>query len=404
MTALDWALLITACLAFGALMLPRLRTSRLWEATVTPLASIIGSGFLIIAPLLGYLVGGYAYLAMAFLVVLAYLIGATIRYNILNEERLYEGGADCWINRLEDAAAFFLAIAYLISVAFYLRLLSAFLFEAVGGRSLLGENLLTTVLLLSIGLVGLFRGLNGMELLEKYSVSVKMAIIAALLLGLVVYNFNVRDTLALAGLEPGAVEWNFDLLRYLAGFVLVVQGFETSKYLGEKYTAQERVRSMRIAQIVAGVVYVVFVWLARPLLVGLNHEHINETAIIDLTRQVALVLPTLLIVGAVMSQFSAGVADTVGAGELLSYTSRHRFPARWGFLAVALASIALVWSANVLEIITYASRAFALYYLTQALVAVRTAYRLHQWRKLSLYGLVTAGLVFVVFFAIPVEG
>ena len=200
------------------------------------------------------------------------------------------------------------------------------------------------------------------------------------------------------------MEWNFDLLRYLAGFVLVVQGFETSKYLGEKYTAQERVRSMRIAQIVAGVVYVVFVWLARPLLVGLNHEHINETAIIDLTRQVALVLPTLLIVGAVMSQFSAGVADTVGAGELLSYTSRHRFPARWGFLAVALASIALVWSANVLEIITYASRAFALYYLTQALVAVRTAYRLHQWRKLSLYGLVTAGLVFVVFFAIPVEG
>ncbi len=400
MTQLDALLLAVALGTFALLMVPRLRIHRLWQATVTPLASIIGSGFLIIAPLLGHLVGSYAHLAMTLLVLAAYLIGSAIRYNILNEEVLFEGGGDRWINGMEDLSALFLAIAYLISVAFYLRLLASFLFAGFGVRSILGENLLTSVLLVGIGLTGLLRGLNGMELLEKYSVSAKLAIIAALLWGLFAYDWG--NGFVVPAREPP--RWTFLTLRYLAGFVLVVQGFETSKYLGEKYTGRERVTSMRLAQGVAGVIYVLFIWLARPLLTGLENVQLQETAIIDLTRRISPILPSMLIVGALMSQFSAGVADTVGAGELLAYTSRHRFPARWGFLLVALASLALIWSANVFEIITLASRAFALYYLTQALVAVRTAYRKGEWLSVSLYGAVAAGLLFVVLFAVPVEG
>ena len=46
------ALMLAAYLAFSK----RLSTSSSWKATVTPLASIMGSGFLVSAPLLGGIV------------------------------------------------------------------------------------------------------------------------------------------------------------------------------------------------------------------------------------------------------------------------------------------------------------------------------------------------------------
>jgi len=51
-------LIMGGCIAL--LFLPALRNSDDWRATVTPLASIIGSGFLVVAPLLGYAVGSSA--------------------------------------------------------------------------------------------------------------------------------------------------------------------------------------------------------------------------------------------------------------------------------------------------------------------------------------------------------
>ena len=56
--------------------------SSLWRATVTPLASIIGSGFLVLAPILVYAYGSKAPLVMGALVLGAYLFGSAIRFNI----------------------------------------------------------------------------------------------------------------------------------------------------------------------------------------------------------------------------------------------------------------------------------------------------------------------------------
>ena len=49
----------------------RLTASSNWKATITPLASIMGSGFLVSAPLLAGIVGNLALLCMAMLLVLA---------------------------------------------------------------------------------------------------------------------------------------------------------------------------------------------------------------------------------------------------------------------------------------------------------------------------------------------
>ena len=58
----------------------------LTKATITPLASIFGSGFLIILPILAGAVGTYSVYAMAAVCLLAYAIGSVIRFNIKNAE------------------------------------------------------------------------------------------------------------------------------------------------------------------------------------------------------------------------------------------------------------------------------------------------------------------------------
>jgi hypothetical protein len=77
-------------------------------------------------------------------------------------------------------------------------------------------------------------------------------------------------------------------LRMLAGILLVVQGFETSRYLGAAYDAETRIRTMRHAQIISGTIYIVFVALASPLLAAF-HGTRDETAIISMSAQVAAV-------------------------------------------------------------------------------------------------------------------
>ncbi|RME32973.1 MAG: hypothetical protein D6786_09030 [Gammaproteobacteria bacterium] len=88
MTRLDLLLLSSALALLGVLLHPAVRRAHYWRATVTPLASIIGSGFLVVAPLLADIAGSRAVLAMGVVVVLAYAIGAAVRYNIAHAEPL----------------------------------------------------------------------------------------------------------------------------------------------------------------------------------------------------------------------------------------------------------------------------------------------------------------------------
>ena len=86
--------------------------------------------------------------------------------------------------------------------------------------------------------------------------------------------------------------------------------------------------------------------------------------------------PDLLTAVVVASQFSAAVADTIGSGGLLHEVGGRRLPKRSAYLGVAAASLALIRSLNVFEVVAWASRAFALAYaLYCAMAAVRAATR-----------------------------
>ena len=121
------ALAVVALLSVGPLA-----RSTGWNATVTPLASIIGSGFLICGPLLAREFGAAALPAMAALLALAYAVGWVVRFNIVHIENhtatLTFNDPFAWAMRIGQ---FLLAVAYSVSVAYYLKLLAEFVLVSV---------------------------------------------------------------------------------------------------------------------------------------------------------------------------------------------------------------------------------------------------------------------------------
>jgi MFS family permease len=168
--------------------------------------------------------------------------------------------------------------------------------------------------------------------------SLQLSIVAALLLGVFVYDYNFmqsEQSLSFEILDRDVLEKVF----ILAGILLVVQGFETSRFLGEKYHAEVRVRTMRWAQLIGGALFVVSVIALMPIVQHLNLEHIQVAEIVAATGLVATALPLMLIVAAIMSQFSAAVADTVGAGSLASESSRGKLKTNMGYLVVCFCAV-----------------------------------------------------------------
>jgi len=404
MHILEFLLPLVSLFFLFAFLTPRVRDNTFWRASVTPLASIIGSGFLIAVPFLGGIVGIMTPWAMLLIVVVAYLIGSIIRFNIRYAEPIEADGSASFIHQiLEHIASTGLLIAYIISVTFYLRLMSAFILKGFDVSSASNANALTTGVLLFIGLVGWRHGLKALERLEEYSVSIKLAIIVAFLLGMLIHDAPAESW---ANIPTAPDRPILDTFRMLAGLLLVVQGFETSRYLGGEYSPDVRIRSMRLAQCLSALIYVGFAILILPLVHFLSLNNLDETEIIVLSGHVSTVLPIMLIFAATMSQFSAAVADTLGGGGIIAEETRKRVSPHLGYLAISVSAIAVVWSTSIFEIVSYASRAFAFYYFVQTLIALHIVANLPdsnlKWLRLLGLGLMSGILALVMFFALPV--
>jgi len=182
---LDIAVL-SACLAVAAFLFhPKVRTLRGWRATVIPLASIIGSGFLVVGPILDASFGYAAPVAMMALCGLAFLFGGAIRANIARIALTADNRSrpELFIERV---SSWILIFAYVISVAYYLNLFGAFAVSLTDdGGSRFEARLVTTAVFIFIAVTGLIRGFDALEGLEKASVSLKLAIIAGMMVGLV---------------------------------------------------------------------------------------------------------------------------------------------------------------------------------------------------------------------------
>ncbi len=394
--------LILSAVLFAAfiLMLPRLVKSKDWRATITPLASIIGSGFLVLGPILNASYGKYAPLIMAALCGLAFLFGAAIRFNIAAIDA-HPKARSALVLKLETGASWVLAFAYIISVAYYLNLFGAFGVSLTSVSDAHHANLLTTAMFLLILMVGWTRGYGALERMEQVFVGIKLAIIAGLLIGLAVFFTKKASGGELVFNDATLTGWAGITLAF--GLIVTVQGFETSRYLGDEYDAKTRITSMRRAQYISAAIYMIYIVLLAYVF---HHNTItlNETAIIDMMAIVAPILPVLLVVAALSAQFSAAIADTSGAGGLFEELTKNKLKPAQAYALLVAVGITLTWSANVFEIISYASRAFALYYGLQSVVAALTAWRTAQYFRAVLFSAMTLLAILIVIYGVPVAG
>ncbi|SFT75476.1 hypothetical protein SAMN05444141_103157 [Pseudovibrio denitrificans] len=385
----------------------RVRASEKWQATVTPLASIIGSGFLVSVPIIAKEIGHWAIIGISGLILAAYCVGAVIRFNILYTEQIVEQqqqeGRIRLTTSLEKLSQLTLAFAYFISIAYYLVLLGNFLLKGFGYEHREIANWIGTVLTVFIGLVGFSGGLHLVERVEKYAVSLNLTVIFGLLVGLLFYNgelafsgqWEVTDGLKAVGLEK---------VQIMLGLLIVVQGFETSKFIGDEYSPKMRAETMRNAQLYSAVIYLCFFALLTVLFPLLKNDE-SVSGIITLVGHVAIVLPLLLTLGAVASQFGASVADSIGSAGLLEDVTNRRVKIRHAYPFITFVSVTLIWSTDILHIITLSSRAFALFYMLQCCVALTALWQLKGMRnRVGMFWFTGAtGLLcaLVVLFGIP---
>ncbi|MEL0621617.1 hypothetical protein V6238_00790 [Marinomonas arenicola] len=393
---------IATCVFLYLAFSTRLARSEGWKATVTPLASIMGSGFLVVAPLLADSVGYFAVLCMGVLLLLAYAVGGAIRFNIRHFEPIEHQRGPA--QTVSFVSRIVLAGAYFISVTYYLQLLSAFLLNAFGYSSELWSNIITSLILLFIGGVGMWRGLSQLEKIESYAVSLNLGMIAGLLFALALYNIRLVST---GSWHLPTLDSTIDLhdLRVLLGLLIVVQGFETSRYLQSEHPAELRISTMRLAQWISAGIYIVFLSLMTVLFQhGMGAD---VTAITSMVAPVAILLPTLISVAAIGSQFSASVADTSGAGGLVEDIVQQKISIRYAYLLVLAVTLFLTWMTDVNAIIAYASRAFALFYTLQSATAAIVAYQTKtlekRTQKVRLFSLISLLCLLVFLFGLPSE-
>ncbi len=409
-----------------------LAESAAWKATITPLASIMGSGFLVCAPLLYTAAGNYAAAVMAGLLVMAYAVGAVIRFNIRygeplletlplptfkrREHRLHIGhrntarkvAAVKTAEIVERISHIALAGAYCVSVSYYLQLLSSFALHAFSINDILLGRILVTTILSGIAVVGFWRGLRGIERIERIAVGINLAMITALIAGLAWFNANafIHNEWQL-----NIITFNHDpvyIVRLIMGMLIIVQGFETSRFLGSEHPAALRIKTMKWAQLISSAIYIIF--LALMAIVISKAGSINDTgitAIIELSAIVASVLPLIITVTAICSQFAAATADDAGCSGLLESILRGHINTRIAYVIVSLISIALTWLTNVYEIISLASRAFALYYALQCIVAIIVARNVPSvplpGRRIIMFSIMLLFCLAVTFFGISAE-
>lgn len=399
-------MVIVAAIVALLLLRPKVMRAPLWRATVTPLASIIGSGFLVAGPILAHAAGNWAWAAMLALCLAAYVFGGAIRHNIARVEPLLaQGSLKRHAAVLDRASEYALAFAYFVSVTYYLNLFASF---ALRADDIVDADLtrwLSSAAIVALGAIGAVRGLRMLEQVEATAVGIKLALIAGLLaaLFLAVGFAATHGGISLSRFPHDA---GLHEVGVLLGLLILVQGFETSRYLGAAYDGATRIRTMRWAQLMSAAIYFSFILLITPFFRGGLPETGGETAIIDILAPLGTMVAPLIIVAALASQLSAAVADMNGSGGLLEVATRGRVSVRIAYVATAAVALAITWSADIFEIIVYASKAFVIYYALQCALAVTVIHSEGDRRNYPRGAIYLCGAVFavaVLFFGIPAD-
>jgi hypothetical protein len=378
---------------------PKIQESRTYKATVVPLAGIMDVGFIVFSPVIILLFGYDATWVMLGLCVLGILTGFAISYNINNYEPLI--GKPDPLHRWNSVALWALIAASVVNEAYRAVLLMTLIFLPLG--DLYSPGLVTATAAALLGILAIYafaKGLISLNNLANKSAAFNLSAIAAVVVAF--GTFNVQQ------LVGGDFDWpHFDApaddeaFRKLLGLFVLVQGFESSRYIGAYFSAEERVKTMRSAQYISSAVYVVFVAFSLILFATVVAPN-NVTAIFEVSKQVSVFLPFLIMAAALGSQLSAIVDDTQTRSEMLVGQLGDRLPRQWTFPLFLVPAILVVLLTDVSSVVALASRVFAAYYLSQALIAGRLAWRAEKWAWVVFFAGIALAMAVVAVFGLPI--
>ena len=390
--AVGFALIVILAVAY-VLYRPRVQQSKQYQATVVPLANIMDVGFIIFAPAVVLLAGFAAPLAMLGVCLVAVAAGFVMAYNIRHYEPLRDTGDP--VTRIERTAQWALLGASVVNIAYYTLLLMALFLLPLDAFSTGRQSFWGTLYLAAIAAVGYFGGMNWLNKQGDRTTAFNLAAVFGVLVAFLF--FNVQEALGgrwELGESPTA---GVEELRKIIGLFAMVQGFEASRYIGVRFSAERRITTMRIAQVISTVV---FVALVASLLVLFLPPGVppDGTAIFIVSSEIGKTMPYLLLLAAIGSQTSAIIGATSSRSDMLV---NAKVPRRLTFLVILVPAILVVNFADVNVAVNLASRVFAAYFLTQAVLAGTLASRARNWWAVAGITVVGLAMATILIFGLP---
>jgi hypothetical protein len=378
-----------------ALYRPRVQQSKEYQATVVPLSNIMDVGFILFSPALVLLVGFRAPFFMLGICLVAIAAGFAMAYNIRHYEPVEgEGGAPY---RIERVAEWSLLGASMVNIAYYTMILMMLIqlpfdWNSVNGRTVMGVALLAVLVV-----VGMRGGMDWLNNLGNRTTAFNIAAVIGVVVAFLVAN--VQEALGGRWDLGPSPDMGTEEIRKMIGLFAIVQGFEASRYIGVRFGAERRVSTMRIAQTVSTVVFVIFmVSLLLAFLPPPPGVPEDGTAIFAVSGLVGALLPWLLLLAALGSQTSAIIGATSSRSDMLV---SNKVPRTTTFPIILIPAIMLVILVDVNMAVNLASRVFAAYFTIQASLAAMLAGRKQNWWAVA--GFVGVGLMMftILIFGLP---
>lgn len=380
--------LVTILALAYVLYRPRLQQSQQYQATVVPLANIMDVGFILFSPAIVLVVGFRAPFFMLGICLVAIAAGFAIAYNIRNYEPIEgEGGAP---DLLATIAQWSLLAASMVNIAYYTLVLVTLVLLPFEANSVDRRTVMGVLLLGALIVVGMRGGMDWLNQLGNRTTAFNLAAVIGIVATFVVAN--VQE--ALGGrweLGPSPVLGGEEI-RKMIGLFAIVQGFEASRYIGIRFAAEERVSTMRIAQVVSTVVFVLFaVTLLLAFLPPLPDVPADGRAIFAVSGLIGGLLPWLLLLAALSSQTSAIIGATSSRSDLLVHRG---IPRATTFAVILVPATMLVVLVDINVAVNLASRVFAAFFIIQAALAALLAIR--KRNSFATAGFVGVGMMMLV--------
>ena len=374
---------------------PRIQQSKDYQATVVPLANIMDVGFILFSPAIVLLVGFRAPFFMLGICLVAIAAGLAIAYNIRNYEPVEgEGGRP---DRLERISEWSLLGASMVNIAYYTMILMMLIqlpfdWDSVNGRTVMGIALLAVLVV-----IGMSGGMDWLNQAGNRTTAFNLAAVIGIVIAFLVAN--VQEALGGRWDLGPSPDLGTEEIRKMIGLFAIVQGFEASRYIGVRFGAERRVSTMRVAQVVSTIVFVLFVvTLLLAFLPPPPGVEDDASAIFAVSALVGDMLPWLLLVAALGSQTSAIIGATSSRSDMLV---NHKISRKTTFPIILVPAIMLVIFVDVNMAVNLASRVFAAFFTIQASLALILASRKKNWWAVAGFAGVALVMLTIMVFGLP---